>query len=336
MPHVCRRGLHGFSFSFGLALSPGAPGRLLAFCLLVLSVVAGAQSAAKSIAITIDDVPILATTSISFEEIQSVNARLLKALKEHDVKAVAFVNEDRVLRPGRIDAGAKLLEQWLDAGMEIGNHNYGHLGLWKSSLAEVQDAVIKGEVLSRLLTSQRGAPLRYYRHPFTQTGKDEAEKAAFEAFLAARGYTIAPFTIEHDDYVYSCVYEKLTSTQQDERRQLVEEYGQQLKQAVDAYEKMSEQLFGRQIPQILLIHATRLNADALDSMLRTLKALGYRFITLDEALRDEAYRSEAKASQQHGPSWLSRWARAKGKRLTIYGHADPAGLTAKLAATLCP
>ncbi len=295
------------------------------------------SSPGKRIAVTFDDIPIAANTPIEFSEVAAVNSRLLAALKKFEVRAVGFVNEDRLLRPGHLDAGVALMESWLDAGMELGNHNFGHLGLWKSSLSEVEDAVLKGEVLTRWLTSRRSLPLRYYRHPFTQTGKDEAEKLAFEAFLSARGYRVAPFTIEHDDFVYSCVYDRLGGPEGDKNRQiLVAEYNQQLRQAVAVYESMSDQLFGRQIPQILLLHATRLNAETLGTTLATLKELGYTFVTLEEALGDEAYRSEERASRQYGPSWLSRWARARGTRLSVYGHPDPTGSTSLWAAELCP
>ena len=98
---------------------------------------------------------------------------------------------------------------------------------------------------------------------------------------------------------------------------------------------MSSQLFGRQIAQVLLIHATRLNADTLDRTLSTLRELGYEFVPLEVALGDEAYRSAAQASRQFGPSWLARWARAAGKKLSVYGQSDPSGEVARLHKQLC-
>lgn len=291
---------------------------------------------AKTIAVTIDDIPILSRTPVSAEEVATVNAGILKALRANGVKAVGFVNEDRLLVRGKVDAGIEVLDAWLSAGMELGNHNFGHLGLWNSSLEENQDAVLKGEVFTRWLAARHGAPLRYYRHPFTQTGRDEAEKLAFEAFLKSRGYTVAPYTIEHDDYLYSCVYDKLEAgADKTAQGAVAADYLAHLKESVRIYESMSEQLFGRQVPQVLLIHATRLNAETLDRTLSTLREMGYSFITLEAALRDEAYRSPADASKQFGPSWLARWARAKARKLTAYGQPDPADQTAELASKVC-
>jgi peptidoglycan/xylan/chitin deacetylase (PgdA/CDA1 family) len=304
----------------------------LAFC----AVSSWAAVPSKQIAITVDDLPVASVTTASLAEVQAINQALLSALKAHGATAVGFVNEDRLFHWGEVDARIATLAQWLDAGMELGNHNHGHLGLWQHSVAENQDAVIKGEAVLRRLTSARDAPLRYYRHPYTQTGRTAEDKQAFEAFLAAHGYRVAPFTIEHDDYLFACVYDKTFREATPAAVATLEaEYLAHLRQAVATYESMSQQLFGRQIPQIFLIHANRLNARTMDRMLAALRDQGYRFITLDEALRDEAYRSPDLPSGQHGPSWLTRWARQRGAKLSVYGHADPVGETARQATQLC-
>jgi hypothetical protein len=42
-----------------------------------------------------------------------------------------------------------------------------------------------------------------------------------------------------------------------------------------------------------------------------MKRRGYRFITVDEALKDKAYQlSDAQVA--NGPSWIARWMAAKG------------------------
>ena len=50
---------------------------------------------------------------------------------------------------------------------------------------------------------------RYFRHPFLHVGQDTSSSAArFEKFLAARGYTVAPVTMDNDDFVYAAAYTK--------------------------------------------------------------------------------------------------------------------------------
>lgn len=45
-----------------------------------------------------------------------------------------------------------------------------------------------------------------------------------------------------------------------------------------------------------------------------MKKRGYKFITLEEALKDEAYRLP-EAQSRRGLSWLHRWMLAKGLKL---------------------
>lgn len=288
---------------------------------------------AKQIAISVDDVPVASTVPASLDEVVTINEALLRVLKQHHARAIGFVNEDKLYRPGEVDARINILRSWLQAGMELGNHNFGHLGLWASSLRDVEDAVIKGEVITRQVTAEQHAPLRFYRPPYTQTGRDESQKAAFEDFLTSRGYRVAPFTIEHDDYLYGCVFDHART--ESERRLVIEEYLNHLRVSVDVFEQMSQELFGRQIPHILLIHASRLNARSLDTTLSALESYGYEFISIAEAMEDPAYRSPDRASGRFGPSWLARWARAAGTKLTSYGQPDPTGWTAGQAQALC-
>ncbi len=47
------------------------------------------------------------------------------------------------------------------------------------------------------------------------------------------------------------------------------------------------------------------------------KKRGYKFVTLDEALKDEAYRLPDTYIGPAGISWLHRWALDKGKEFIV-------------------
>ncbi|MDK2123721.1 polysaccharide deacetylase family protein [Parachitinimonas caeni] len=102
----------------------------------------------KSIAITIDDLPLDDNTA-SIADKERYTLAILESLKRHGVVATAFVNEDKLLVKGEIDRHVALLERWLDAGMQLGNHNFGHLGLWQTALPSYQDAVVRGDTITR-------------------------------------------------------------------------------------------------------------------------------------------------------------------------------------------
>jgi peptidoglycan/xylan/chitin deacetylase (PgdA/CDA1 family) len=276
----------------------------------------------RTIAVTLDDLPYVHAASLA--EAQAGTRALLDALRGHHVPAIGFVNEDKLFVAGEVDGHIGLLEAWLEAGMELGNHNYGHVGFQATPRAQYQEAVLKGEVVTRWLLGRSGRAPRYYRHTYTQTGPSAADKAAFEAFLADHGYSVAPFTIEHDDFVFAAVHA-------DARRRgdaataarVREAYVAHLDPALDTFESMAEDLFGRPIPQVLLIHASPLNADSLEAMLTRLETRGYRFVSLQAALEDPAYASPDGYVGPHGPSWLLRWSLGLGKSTRQRGQPDP-------------
>jgi peptidoglycan/xylan/chitin deacetylase (PgdA/CDA1 family) len=194
--------------------------------------------------------------------------------------------------------------------------------------------VLKGEVVTRRLLARRGARPRYYRHPYTHTGPTLEVKAAFEAFLAGHGYAVAPFTVENADYLFAKAYA-------DARRagdaalaeKLRVAYLDHQDAAVAFFEAEARDLFGRDIPQILLIHASELNARALDELLARLVRRAYRFVSLDEALRDEAYRSADGYVGPVGPSWVHRWRAGRGGdvQAALRREPDPPAWIGRLA-----
>jgi hypothetical protein len=79
-------------------------------------------------------------------------------------------------------------------------------------------------------------------------------------------------------------------------------------------EQLALDLFGRAIPHVVVLHANSLNADHFGALAAMLKQRGYRFISLDDALRDSAYASPLGLSGFEGESWLENWSRQVGLR----------------------
>jgi len=57
-----------------------------------------------------------------------------------------------------------------------------------------------------------------------------------------------------------------------------------------------------------LIHANALNGDYLDELLTMYEQRNYTFISIEEALTDEAYQSKDDYAGRGGIPWLHRWA----------------------------
>ena len=99
---------------------------------------------------------------------------------------------------------------------------------------------------------------------------------------------------------------------------VVEEYLRYMERVVAYYEQQSRALLGREIPQVLLLHANALNAVALDPLLDMLERRGYDFITLERAQRDPAFDLPDTYTGAGGITWLHRWALTMGKRGSFF------------------
>ena len=116
-------------------------------------------------------------------EITDMTSRLVATLKQQGIPAVGFVNEKKLYKWGEVDERIKALQMWLDAGFELGNHTYSHMSLNQHSLHDWEDEVVQGEPVIRLLLAQHNMKLRYFRHPYLQTGRDLQTRREAEAFL---------------------------------------------------------------------------------------------------------------------------------------------------------
>ena len=140
--------------------------------------------------------------------------------------------------------------------------------------------------------AERGLTLRFFRHPFLHVGRSLENKAAFERFLAEHGYRVAPVTIDNDEYIFAGAYDRAAKRgDAGVVRRVSEAYVPYMASKVEFFERNARDLFGRDIPQILLIHANMLNADRFGDLAAMFERRGYRFITLEKALQDPAFQS---------------------------------------------
>jgi peptidoglycan-N-acetylglucosamine deacetylase len=294
-------------------------GVVVAASLLVLAA-DGPTQAPRRMAVTFDDLPGPPASLVSNDvgALRDNTRRLLAAIRKNAIPAVGFVNEGKLFLEGEtsteVAARTAVLSLWLDAGLELGNHTYSHKSLNTTPLEEFERDVVDGEPVTRGLLAERGARLRYFRHPFLQVGLDLDKRRAFEAFLQERGYTVAPVTIDNDEYMYAAVF--ADARRRGDRKaaaKVGEDYLRYMDTVVTFAEGVAQRLTGRAIPQVLLLHANALNAGYFGELARSLVRRGYRFITLEEALRDETYSLPDTYVGRWGISWLHHWEVSAGR-----------------------
>ena len=79
----------------------------------------------REVAVTFDDLPVVGTRDIAAQ--QEITRKLLRSITSNKVPAIGFVNENKLLDGGVQDERlVAMLQQWLDAGLELGNHSFSH------------------------------------------------------------------------------------------------------------------------------------------------------------------------------------------------------------------
>lgn len=264
----------------------------------------------RQMAITFDDLPAQRAHALPEARISTINQHLVRLMSDQGIPAIGFINENKLYVDGAVDSSrVRLLELWLDAGLELGNHTFSHPDLHRVALNEFKQDLVRGEQISGELLAARGSALRYFRHPFLHTGLDLETKLAVEDFLAQRGYRVAPITIDNSEWIFARAYDEALDRKDEElQARLAREYVDYMMRLVRYYEGQSKALFDREIPQVLLLHANALNAHHLGELVVSLRQRGYRFIDLDKALEDPAYSSEDTYVGPAGLTWLHRWA----------------------------
>ncbi len=287
--------------------------------LLGLTVQISAQTrATRTIAVTIDDLPVVSTRR-DLGHRQEITRKLLSHIKKAKVPAIGFLNENKLYNGDeRQPAEIALLEMWLDAGLELGNHSFSHRSLNRIELADFQNDVVRGEEITRGLLHSRGKRLRYFRHPFLHTGRTLEVKAAFDNFLKERGYVVAPITFDNADYIFARAYDiALDRGDKELLRKVGGEYVPYMERKLEYWERQSMKLFGREVSQTMIIHSNLINAEYFGDLARMLKRRGYKFVDLETALKNDAYRNADTYIGPAGISWLHRWAREKGREYIL-------------------
>jgi peptidoglycan/xylan/chitin deacetylase (PgdA/CDA1 family) len=290
-------------------------GSILLIALFITSgFITGDAQNKREIAITIDDLPVVSTRT-DLKNRQLITRKLLAQIKRQRVPVIGFVNENKLYSGGKVDEQqVDLLRSWLDAGLELGNHTYSHRSLNTIPLDEYEADFLRGETITKRLLGEHGRSIRYFRHPFLQTGGTLEIKASFNDFLKAHGYAIAPVSIDNSDYIFSRAYDNAFDKHDKALMKKVgAAYVPYMESKLEYWERQSTKLFGREINQVLLIHANFINSDYLAELIRMFRRRGYTTVDLDTALKDEAYNSPDEYIGPAGISWLHRWALKRGR-----------------------
>lgn len=277
----------------------------------------------RQMAITFDDLPWTTLQRVAPEELPKLHGKLIAALEGARIPVTGFVNEGKLFVHGEIQAKrVVMLEDWLGIGAELGNHTFGHVDLHAVGLDAYKADILRGEQTLRPLLARHNATPRFFRHPYLRAGQSMEVRKSLAAFLAEHGYRVAPVTVDNSEWIWALAYRRAFEQQAPEalKVELREEYVEYMLNKIVYFEQQAFALFRRDIAQVLLLHANRINADTFDELIDQIQGGGYQIIDLETALADPAYQHEDGYFGAYGPSWIHRWAMAEGKKRAFFGN----------------
>ncbi|MEM8789283.1 MAG: polysaccharide deacetylase family protein [Pseudomonadota bacterium] len=257
---------------------------------------------AREIAITFDDLPyVLPSRTSPAEGVAQVHA-VNEALAAHRMVATGFAVGSQTGWRSR-----RAIAAFADAGHTIGNHSWSHPDYGTLTPEAFREETLRtDEALAPWIGARR-----FYRFPFLREGETQQTKAAAEAVLAALGYVNVPVTIDTDDWRYNADYlDALDQGDEAAAAEVAAAYVVHIQERTRHFEVLAQDALGREVPHILLLHMNRINADHLETLLDWYAAEGWRFVPVEEALRDPLF---AMPDLYAGPRGLSQIERVMGR-----------------------
>ena len=274
----------------------------------------------KNICFTIDDLPVVSYGMNDTTFQRNLMNGIIQSFKKHNIPAIGFVNEFKLYKDEKINSfQVSLLKNWVANDLELGNHTFSHPDYNKTNFNNFTEDLLKGEIITKEILLENNKSIKYFRHPYLHLGNTKAKYDSLNNFLKSKNYVTAPVTIDNEDYLFALAYKRALSNNDTAlSKNIGKDYINYMEEKLHYFEGQSQKLFGKNINHILLMHASWLNSNFIDSLAIMLKRNGYNFISLEETLKDDLYKTEITKFGNWGISWLDIWALSQDKKSDFF------------------
>jgi peptidoglycan/xylan/chitin deacetylase (PgdA/CDA1 family)/ketosteroid isomerase-like protein len=255
----------------------------LSLLLLVLALPSVAEDPPlRPVLVTVDDLPITGGRHDAAERRQITDG-LLGHLEAHGIRAVGLVTWRNV----GDETGRELLERWIAAGHELGNHSYAHPSYSRTPFEAYRDDMERARVEIQALLDPHGQTLRYFRFPYLREGDTLEKVMAMRAYLEESGQQNLPVTLDNQDWSFNRPWiEARKAGDEAEVAAVADDYHAALRISIRHHERRGDELLGRVSPQVLLLHANAIGAAEWGRLFTWLEETGHRFATVDEVMTE--------------------------------------------------
>jgi len=257
---------------------------------------AGGLDPHPTVALTFDDLPAAGSLPAG-ENRAKIAAALAAELKARHLKGTyGFVNAVKLEN----DPDAQhALRIWVDAGMNIGNHTWSHISLTANTAEAFEREIALDEPV---LAQYAGArDWRWFRYPYLWEGDTMEKRRAVRAWLKEHGYRVAQVTLDFEDYAWNDAYARCSAEPDSAAiAWLRQSYLDTAAEYIRLGREEERIAFGREIPNVMLLHATAFTTLMLPDLVDLLRKQGFRFVTLPEVERDPAYALDLDAALPYG------------------------------------
>jgi peptidoglycan/xylan/chitin deacetylase (PgdA/CDA1 family) len=280
----------------------------LLFAIALPATAQTAPSAPLQVAFTFDDLPAhgpLPPGEFRPEPIRSI----VKALKTEDMPPVyGFVNGFRVANyPYQIE----LLREWLASGNPLGSHTWSHPALDQTSAKKYIRNIAEDEPLLRKVDPH--GDWHWFRYPYLEEGDTLAKRVAVRDYLLDHHYRIAEVTMDFEDYLWNEPYARCMARHDTAAVTSLEtSYLATADEFIGVFRGLSQKLYGRDIPYVLLLHVGAFDAHMLPRLIALFRERGFQFVTLPQAESDPAYSFDPNIGYPYGGTMMELVSHIKG------------------------
>lgn len=256
----------------------------------------------KSVAITFDDAPVMHMERYASQwHRRLVIDSLGSALDRYGAPATVFAIGKQL----QDSTGVDLLRYWREKGASIGNHSYEHISFAGLNKSQAESEIRQAHEAIALALGDVSGFSPYFRFPFLEEGDTAEDRDALNEVLSDLGLINSRVTISTDDWTFEEAYSRAEEDENWVRRyEIGQSYLQHVRKSIDLWNSVADDLYGRPVRHVLMLHANRINRDYFGRILEYLAGKGFSFISLDEAYDDPLYDETITWSSDTGISFL--------------------------------